>query len=193
LTIIILEGVNGTGKSMYAKKLAGAFQACVMRPFRQHEDHHFNGETTMERDLKALGVPYNTHVDELYVADFLGKLHSAGQRPSVVLDRSIGSAVAHGDRPISDAGKLINTWYRLLGENAPVLYVWLTAPWHVAHDRLVASGRGGHGDDERRYDKLCSLFRHAYDLVPFPKMRIDTGVTLVEEGVHKVIDQVLDR
>ena len=74
MTVIILEGVNGTGKSLYAKKLAGGLNAAIIRTFRQGDNHHFTGDTPMERDLKALGVPYNTHVDEMYVADFIGKL-----------------------------------------------------------------------------------------------------------------------
>lgn len=191
MTVIILEGVNGTGKSLYAKKLAGGLNAAIVRPFRQGDNHHFTGDTPMERDLKALGVPYNTHVDEMYVADLLGKLGRAGQRFSVVLDRSIGSAIAHGDRPLSDAGKLVDVWARLLGPEAQVVYVWLKAPWHVAHARLVASGRGEHGDDERRHARLHGLFQLAYDLVPYPKLVIDTSVTLVDEGVRKVVDQVI--
>jgi thymidylate kinase len=190
LTVIILEGVNGTGKSMYARKLSAGLNAAVIRPFRQGDDHHFNGDTPMERDLKALGVPYNTHVDELYVADILGRMLRAGQRVSAVLDRSVGSAIAHGDRP-GDAARLVDVWYRLLGQDAPVVYVWLTAPWEVAHARLVASGRGEHGADERRHWRLQSAFQFAYDLVPFRKMRIDTAVTLGDEGVRKVVDEVI--
>ncbi len=189
--IIVLEGVNGTGKSLYARKLAAGLGGVVLRPFRQSEDHHFSGDTPMERDLKALGVPYNTHVDELYVADLLGKMLRGRQRFSAILDRSIGSAIAHGDRPLSEAGKLVEVWHRLLGENAPVLYVWLKASWSIAHARLLASGRGEHGDDERRHQKLTQLFEHAYTLVPFRKMIIDTSITLVEEGVRKVVDQAL--
>lgn len=189
--IIILEGVNGTGKSLYAKKLAGGLNAAIIRPFRQGDHHHFTGDTPMERDLKALGVPYNTHVDEMYVADIIGKLWRSGQRSSVVLDRSIGSAIAHGDRPISDAGKLVDVWSRLLGQDAQVVYVWLTAPWHIAHERLVASGRAEHSEPRAGHHRRQQLFQLAYDLVPYKKMVIDTSVTLVDEGVRKVVDQVI--
>lgn len=189
--IIILEGVNGTGKSLYARKLAGGLNAAVIRPFRQGENHHFTGETPMERDLKTLGVPFNTHVDEMYVADLLGKLARAGQRLSAVLDRSIGSAIAHGDRPLSDAGKLMDVWSRLLGPEAQVVYVWLTAPWHIAHARLLAEGRAHHNEDGLNHRRLHGLFQLAYDLVPYRKLMIDTSVTLVDEGVRKVVDQVI--
>ena len=189
--IIVLEGVNGTGKSTYAKKISGGLNAVVIRPFRQGDGHHFTGNTPIERDLKALGVPYNTHVDEMYVADIIGRLARGGQRFSVVLDRSIGSAIAHHDRPLSDSGKLVDVWYRLMGQDAPVLYVWLTAPWHVAQARLAAEQRAFAGDAEARHNKLQGLFRHAYDLIPYNKLTIDTATTLVDEGVRKVVDQVI--
>lgn len=189
--IIVLEGVNGTGKSTYARRLAGGLNAAVIRPFRQGPDHHFTGDTPMERELKAFGVPYNTHVDELYTADFLGRMIKAGQRPGAVLDRSVASCIVHGDRPVSDASSLVNLWSRLLGADAPVVYVWLTAPWHIAEARLKADGRKhdlGSGDIHNNRQRT---FRHVYDLIAYPKLEIDTGVTFVDDGLKQIIDLTL--
>jgi len=71
------------------------------------------------------------------------------------------------------------------------VYVWLTAPWHIAHDRLVAAGRAEHSEPRAGHQRRHQLFQLAYDLVPYKKMMIDTSVTLVDEGVRKVVDQVI--
>lgn len=189
--IIVLEGVNGTGKSTYARRLAGGLNVAVIRPFRQGPDHHFTGDTPVERELKAFGVPYNTHVDELYTADFLGRMLKAGQRPGAVLDRSVASCIVHGDRPVSDAGSLVSLWSRLLGADAPVVYVWLTAPWHISHERLVAAGRAEHSEPRAAHQRRQQIFRHVYDLITYPKMEIDTGTTFVDDGLKQIIDVTL--
>lgn len=185
--IVVLEGVNGTGKTTYAEKLSKGLNAPVIRPFRQGPDHHFTGTTHIERELKALGVPYNTHVDDLYTADILGRL--VKQNMPVILDRSVGSAIAHGERPLRDAGRLIGLWQQLLGPKAQVLYVWLTAPYSVALERLKADGRDGHSPScyHAEYKRLQGLFRYVFEMINYQKLQIDTAETSPEDGVIQVI------
>ncbi len=186
--IIVLEGVNGTGKSTYARALADGLNAAIIRPFRQGPGHHFTGDTAIERDLKAFGVPYNTHVDELYTADMLSRLWKARQRVSIVLDRSVGSSVAYGDVGLGDAGKLLKLWSTLLGSDVPLLYVWLTATWSVASARLALDGRmPTEAGAEALHYQRHRRFMHVFQLVTYKKMEIITDVTLVHEGVKRIL------
>jgi thymidylate kinase len=184
LTIIILEGVNGTGKSTYAEKLSAVLEAPVIRPFRQGPDHHFTGTTQVERELKALGVPYNTHVDDLYTADILGRLLKFNKQMPVILDRSVGSAIAHGERPLRDAGRLLGLWRQSLGADAPVLYVWLTAPsldcWARLGNRGPLPPYESYSSEHKR---LNGLFGLVYDMIPYKKLKIDTSLIGVDEGL----------
>jgi thymidylate kinase len=177
--IIVLEGVNGVGKSTYARLLQERLGYTPLRAFRPSSDCHFNGKYKVERDLQAFNVPYNTHVDDLYVADILGKL-----KPSnVVLDRSMASAVAYGSRPISDAGELVRLWAGLFGRT-PVLYVWLTADPNTSLKRVVA--RGDASPSLSILKALHGSFELVYELVPFFKDAIDTDVTRPEDGVSRI-------
>jgi thymidylate kinase len=188
--IIVLEGVNGTGKSTYAEKLSKGLTAPVIRPFRQGPDHHFTGTTHIERELKALGVPYNTHVDDLYTADILGRLLKFNKHLPVILDRSVGSAIAHGERPLRDAGRLIGLWQQLLGPDTQLLYVWLTAPYSIAADRLLKDKRGAEESSEAFGDhkRLHGLFRYVFEMVRHPKLEIDTATIAVDDGVLQIIE-----
>jgi len=186
--IIVLEGVNGTGKSTYAEKLSKGLNAPAIRPFRQGPDHHFTGTTHIERELKALGVPYNTHVDDLYTADILGRLLKFNKHIPVILDRSVGSAIAHGERPLRDAGRLIGLWHQLLGPETQVLYVWLTAPWNVVSERLMADGRNSSSFSSSDCRRLHGLFQLVFDMVNCAKMEINTATGSVDQGVQRIVE-----
>jgi len=184
--IIVLEGVNGTGKSTYAEKLSKGLNAPVLRPFRQGPDHHFTGTTSIERELKALAVPYNTHVDDIYTADILARLLKFNKHIPVILDRSVGSAIAHGERPLRDAGRLLGLWQQLLGPDTHVVYVWLTAPWSVANPRLALDRRGRFTEEEHK--RLHGLFRYVFEMVRYTKLEIDTANVDANDGVKQIVE-----
>ena len=193
--IIVLEGVNGTGKSTYAEKLSNGLNAPVIRPFRQGSGHHFTGTTHIERELKALAVPYNTHVDDLYTADILGRLLKYNKHLPVILDRSVGSAIAHGERPLGDSGRLIGLWQQLLGPDTQVLYVWLTAPWEVVDQRMDgdlmrARLRNNKRHHVTREEHAClhGLFRYVFEMIRYTKMEIDTATVAPDDGVLQIVE-----
>lgn len=195
MCVIVLEGVNGTGKSTYAQKLSKGLNAPVIRPFRLGPDHHFTGTTHIERELKALGVPYNTHVDDLYTADILGRMLKFNKHLPVILDRSVGSAIAHGERSMGDAGRLIGLWHQLLGPGTQVLYVWLTAPWETVDRRLdgdamrakLSSGKRHHFQ-AAEHARLHGMFRYVFEMVRHQKLEIDTTTVDVDDGVLRIVE-----
>lgn len=185
--IVVLEGLNGVGKTTYARALAETFGAPILRAFRPSIDHHHTGASETEQHLRSLGVPVNTHVDDMYVADILAQL-----RPSnVILDRSLPSAHVYGStpthlvyrgfRPDGSPG-LFDIWQDKLRSAGEVIYVWLRAPHAVAStrspDRVPSMGR---------YAAMESWFRYAYESWDGHKLPIDTSEVDVEEGVDDIV------
>lgn len=139
--IYILEGVNGVGKSAAAKAIqAQAHNEFIpsWRPFRSGSDVHW-GHTEDETGqmLRDFGVPLNTFVDDLYVADALSTL-----RPEhhVILDRSLPTAIAYGrihqetwiDLHSYD---IWNYWVNRLNLAGRVFWIQLQAPYEVTKER----------------------------------------------------------
>lgn len=116
--ILILDGLNGTGKTTIAKRLAERYTYPIYRVFRRPDTpggdvHWSSGSDTSETSfLKSVGVPYNTFVDDLYTADFLAKVRPRG----VILDRSLPSAFAYGrlngERVWKDLALAKSIWHR---------------------------------------------------------------------------------
>lgn len=181
--IVILEGCNGVGKSAYAAALASYLDAPVLRPFRPSPDHHWNGRTPLEGLLRHLGVPINTHVDDLYIADILGQLGPLAPR-DVVLDRSVPSAIAYGSAG-SDPGGLYDYWQSQLRGLSHVVYVWLVCPWELARER--ADGRWFPGLES--YQRLENSFDGLFEEFAGDKLIIDTKATgFIEEGVERILN-----
>lgn len=189
--ILVLEGTNGTGKSTYAKRLSEELGATIIRPFRPHSDFHFDGTTRLERDLKHYGVPVNTHVDDLYVADILGRLEGSNNVRSI-LDRSMPSALAYGSARVQllaaqrDELGLMNLWQSSL-RGASVLYVWLHA------DEEDCKKRMGARNIPLPYSILRARFDQLYGMITFPKMDINTSVRSVEEGIQLILKRALGK
>lgn len=185
--LIILEGLNGVGKSTYAKALAVELGATVYRPFRTHSDEHFNGQTKIELELKALGVPSNTYLEDIFAADFLGKL-APRNSIRVILDRSLPSAVVYGSIRQYNAEALLALWQELLRpEHA--LYVWLRAKADVRTGRLV-----GRGTDHLKTSELMERkFQMCFGLITMPKLVLETDIVSLEEGVQILLKKVLGK
>ena len=177
--IVILEGCNGVGKSAYASELASVLGAPVLRPFRPDSGYHWNGETDLELELSRLGVPVNTHVDDLYVADILGQLAYS----DVILDRSVPSAIAYGSaRDCAD--RLYDFWNRQLRRLLGVTYVWLHCPWKVAKERT----NGRWFPTPQRYSGLEESFRQLFHRFEAGRrLAIDTKAFSITQGVRYIL------
>lgn len=181
--IVVVEGCRGTGKTSLANVISARTGAVVLRAFRPTMDHHHNGTTDIEVELKALGVPANTYVEDVYIADILGTIVRARPDVDVILDRSVGSAVAHGTCP-PDVRRLVRLWQESLRRAGDVRYVWLRAPHAIAASRVA--GRAMPSPEE--YARLEAGFAMVYDMFNGPKTRIVTA----DIDLDAVADAVLN-
>jgi len=142
----------------------------------------------MEGELKKLGVPVNTYVDDLYVADFL-----RATRRGAILDRSMPSALAYpmmrGEEITpKTAKKLVVVWEQILrAAKIPVVYVWMQASHEVVKERCV----GRWHPNKAQYAKLESTFKRVFVTLSLCKRRVVT-TELSENETIKTVRQVVD-
>lgn len=184
--IIVLEGINGVGKTTYAQALASATRLPVYRAFRDNIGAHWGEKSERERLLKErFGVPLNTHVDDLYVADFL-----ASFKAGAILDRSMPSAIAYGLEQgsliVSDAQReMLQFWETsLISSGARVAYVWLKAPYDVAKARCEGRAWPMNKTVHNRLDKV---FERVFQATRLPKRQINTGDIAAADGVKSIL------
>jgi hypothetical protein len=135
--LVILEGANGVGKTTLARRLVECGYT-RFKPFRpgsgpSGDKGHWDdpsGKTLFKR-LVSLGVPVNSHAEDLFIADFLRQFPQL----DVVLDRSIPSALAISAPKDIDHGELFTLWAEMLTPLRP-LYVYMTADFDAAAQRF---------------------------------------------------------
>jgi thymidylate kinase len=88
--IIILEGLNATGKSTLASQLSGELGYPVIRMFRRSTDDHLDGGL-VQYVRQSFGIPANTYIEDAFVAETL-----VLTKASAILDRSMPSGTAYG-------------------------------------------------------------------------------------------------
>lgn len=185
--IWVLEGLNGVGKSAVAVRLAAKLGMPILRPFRNGQiGVHLgrDGDNTQQR-LRALGVPANTFVDEIYLADFL----VAANIKDAVLDRSIGSAIAYGlaygdVRDAVHAKDIVAEWCSYFAR-LQARYVYMVADRGI---RRVRAGRRWVPNEE--LDKRLEAWFDwvYYDLLTIPKRMQDSSDSPdVETSMNKVL------
>lgn len=184
--IIILEGTNGVGKTTYAKSLAKNLGFPVYCPFRAGDKNiHRGGKSVFKEKLTDYRVPYKTHVDDLYVADFIGSVGA-----NIILDRSLPSAIAYGnhlkDRWVPDDTNSLLSFWQSLFQNEKVLYVWLFAPYDISNERSKQRLESFWPLEKEDHACLEEEFKTIHDKIMFPKLAIDTGWTLFSRGVEKI-------
>lgn len=187
--IIILEGLNGTGKTTVAKALSDLLGAPIYKPFRRETDVHYTGENQRQLFLKnRLHLPINTHIEDLYIADFISVV-----RPRMILDRSLPSAIAYGlaeGDPLlpkqEDLDQLVRFWETLLLPASP-LYVWMHAPYKVAQERC--QGREWPLTPEKS-KLLYQQFDCVYDKITMPKLAINTLHLNPKDAVNAIFNAV---
>lgn len=201
--LLILEGLNGTGKSTYAQALAKRLGAPVFRPFRQSGDIHLGkgeGAKLVER-LGELAIFANCHVEDIILADFA----AAVPLPTVILDRSLPSALVYGMRekqtlPRREEGaprfaytpeacqELFEMWEARL-EKAGALWVHLVAPYSVIKERT----KGRSIPSRRDAEALDRAYQRLFQRTRLPRMAIDTGSVEVERGVERIVAALEER
>lgn len=131
--IVVLEGASGSGKSTLMKELVARTAWPVYRAFRSNENDHAPGAA-----LKALGIPVNTWMEDLYAADLLSVV-----RGNVILDRSIPSALAYDEMglgtglSVGQRAEVLELWARRMVKAGGSIFV-VVAPTRVLAER---SGR----------------------------------------------------
>lgn len=135
--IVILDGLEGTGKSTAAKIMSEAWGLPVYRAFRTNSSEHWAGDTQLEQLLRDLRVPVNTYVEDLYVADLLATIGG-----DVILDRSMPSAVAYGtlhnDWSDAEAERGFEYWVQCLAQRDDVYYIYM-----ICHDWVASTRSSG--------------------------------------------------
>jgi thymidylate kinase len=189
--IVILEGLNGTGKTTVAKTLATDHGFRIYRPLREDYDAHWRNKTgSLELSLRACRVQPNTYLDDVFGADAIAQL-----RPDkVVLDRAMPSALAYGltkgeikGDPHREA--LETYWHRrLLGIGVPVFYFWLTA------DHVIARKRSddGHYPDNHHLAAMEASFTKSFEAARkagFKAVKINTNKKPAMEQIAREIGE----
>jgi thymidylate kinase len=187
--IIILEGLNGGGKSTVAKRLSKRFALPLFRPFRRgNSDIHYGEGKEYEQRLRGWNVPINTHIEDLYAADLLTIVDG-----SVILDRSLPSAIVYGTAegcPLlpENTSEMFQFWVDLY-RGSDVLYVWLYAEYEVAKSRC--EGRYWPTTMTHHcYSRMHQHFDQLYDEIPFEKLLYATDRRTVDEIVEDIAWQI---
>lgn len=188
--IIVLEGLNGVGKSARARQLSELTGVPVVRPFRRSPDQHLGREDGgLLKRLRALGIPANTYVEDMFMADMLVQTGA-----SAILDRSMISGVAYGAlyntlpgatrAERSDvAMELVRLWQETLKRySGVVLYVSLTATRTTCQERTV----GRWSPDPAQERELSMWYDVGWQTLDLPKMHLDTTPGDLEGDLERI-------
>jgi thymidylate kinase len=188
--IIMLDGANGGGKTTYAYKLSEKLGVNVCRVFRSSnkELHWGSSGEELRKELEALRVPINTHVDDIFMADFMRSFQAES-----ILDRTIASAIVYGRvyshldgwyKEKGNARRLLEFWMSLIGGcKLPIVYVWLDVTYEVARERC----EGRWCPNRTEYERLRREYERVFHRIRFRKIRIDADNVSVDSGVSKII------
>lgn len=190
--IIVMEGVNGGGKSTVSKIISEQTGLMVCRPFRSenHELHWGRMEhNALEVWLKEMMVPMNSHVNDMYVADLMGTFKLNG-----ILDRSMPSAIVYGrvfdhfDGLYQKPGvsqRLFEYWQSRLMASGRVLYVWMMCNYETIKQRCSTRWH----PSKAEYKQLVAQFERIFQRCALFKIRIDTS----DMGQSDVADLIIKR
>lgn len=191
--LIMLDGANGVGKSTYAYRMKERFGIPVCRVFRSgnKELHWGSTDKELQDELAKLKVPINTHIDDLFMADFMLTF-----QVDAILDRTLASAIAYGRtynkmdgwyHEKGNARRLLDFWVGLISRcSQPAFYVWLDAPYGVAKERCD----GRWCPNKKEYDRLRREYERVFSRLPFKKIRLDTTLHGVDKGINRIADAV---
>jgi thymidylate kinase len=190
--LLILEGVNGVGKSTYAERIVKAVGAVTYRAFRRKSTCHFDSDY-VEKLREEYLIPVNTHVDELYMADTLASFTPSNL---VIFDRSMPSAIAYGmalhqnDDWYNKPGvskKLLNFWLELLRPNYNILHYFQLIS---SYEEIKYRCNGRWHPNKKQYAILSSIYDKVFREIPFKKQKIHTDRISLDDGVKCVLNMV---
>ena len=178
--VIILEGVNGTGKTAYAKALEEKLGYKMYRAFRKGRE---KCDFKLHEVLHGMDIRANTYVDDIYMADFLQTFEV-----KAILERSMPSAVAY-DQVYNEPWKAYSArafgfWLEQMAK-VPHIYVWLEAGYETATER-----RSGHHPSKKEHEGLVKVYGKLFQRMGKSKMRIDTELKTIEEGVELICQRL---
>jgi thymidylate kinase len=182
--IIVLEGLNGGGKTTYATALSKVLGVPIYRPFRADalDGHGFYPDVAR---MSRAGVPVNSYHEEIYASDVMRVV-----KPDVILDRSMPSAILYGQvngnlpTEKGDIDYLFELWDNNMFQAGAQL-VWLecsnyeVAKQRCSHEKMPLN--------IGQFQKLSNLSQKIFTKVKFSKMKINTEITPVEAGVRRIM------
>lgn len=192
--ILMLEGANGTGKTTLAQALSQRWSVPLYRVFKtQAPNTHAPDGLVVKTEadgtlaqLASLGVELNSHVEELFLIDFLSVF-----KPSAIMDRGMPSAIAYGREQVRLGIRQATDWevawdiWEERASGAGVVYVWLTAPHPVAKARCLEQGR--QGAKKEVHDRLHKSFEWTFNRTKLQKVRIDTSTMTLESTLKRLL------
>lgn len=171
--LLILEGIEGTGKTTLAKAIERDLMFIRYRPFT------WEGPRLTSDELAAwsqLGIQANTYVEDIYAADMLAAL-SRRHPVRVVLDRSLPSGIVYSSLSDDQAIKLMEKW-SLLVKAASGIIIHLTGDVSVLRERALVTR--AQDQSQRTIELMESRQRRLVDIMSVlsenvPKFTIDAS------------------
>jgi len=177
MPVIILEGLNGAGKSHVALRLSQELCVPIYKAFRVSPDQ--SKEFCVDPvQLQANGIAINTFHEDVYASDFLRMAPT-----DVILDRSLPSGIMYGTIQDlkCDWNFLFNLWHSNMLQ-AKAVIIWMECEYQAAKDRI----NGTIPINLQQYNKMTRLGHKIFTRIQFPKMRIDTTHTTKDDTFKQV-------
>lgn len=166
--IVVLEGIEGTGKSSIAKIVSEVTDWPIHRPLQLLRSGRSRWDPAEQARYRLANVPVHTYAEDLYQMDILARLCANGQNPAVIMDRSmvsgmVYSGAAHAFFEPESAAWLFEQWTKL-AKMANVHVIHLDADVKVCAARRADDPRMAVSNLEhlrRRMEKWMTVWQNA--------------------------------
>lgn len=184
--IVVLEGLEGTGKTTVSK--AAAIAQTKPRIYRalRHGDKWGPKEVD---GWHALGVPANTFVEDVFAVDTISKL-LAHREFSIILDRSLPSGLVYndqmwdGDGLTNEASTLLDWWVAKLDQMGGIVAYFDPGVEYIV-DILMTQGRPeGEVTVAKRHRRMGHVI--ALCEMALPVLRLDISMDEPDEMAARI-------